>query len=267
MQNVGDLVNLALENSNRRGVGQHQRRGLFVHLGRQSLQIDAALGVRLQVLDRIAADGRRGRVGSVGRVGNQNLAPRIAARLVPGPHQQDAREFPVRPGSRLQGDRVHAGDFLQAALQQVDDLQSPLRQRVRPVGVRLGQALDAGHQLVHPRVVLHGAGAQRVHAQVDGIVPRREPREVPDELDLAQLRQLRRRLPVRFAQQRRRVHSRHVQRRQLIRAFPWRRFLEQQSLVLRLVRTDLAEGVAVRSFRCLCHDYLSSLKQISEPRH
>jgi hypothetical protein len=43
--------------------------------------------------------------------------------------QQDAGELAVRAGGRLQRDRVHAGDFEQAALQQVEDLEDALRQR------------------------------------------------------------------------------------------------------------------------------------------
>ena len=53
---------------------------------------------------------------------------------------------------------------------------------------------SASHKLIHPRVVLHRARAQRIHAQIDGVVPRREPREVANDLDLAQLRAARRRL-------------------------------------------------------------------------
>ena len=52
VQNVGDLVNLALEDAERRWIGEHQRGGLFVDLARESFEIDAALGVRLEILDR-----------------------------------------------------------------------------------------------------------------------------------------------------------------------------------------------------------------------
>jgi hypothetical protein len=55
------------------------------------------------------------------------------------------------------------------------------------VGVGLGQALDAGDVLVDPGVVLHGAGAERVHAVIDGVVPGGEAREVADDLDFADL--------------------------------------------------------------------------------
>ena len=52
--------------------------------------------------------------------------------------EQNAGEFAVRAGRGLQRDRVHAGDVEQAALEQIDDFEDSLRQRVGPVGVRLG---------------------------------------------------------------------------------------------------------------------------------
>jgi hypothetical protein len=55
--------------------------------------------------------------------------------------------------------------------------------------MRFGDAFEARDILVDARVVLHGAAAQRIHAQVDGIVPCREAGEVADDLDLGELRQ------------------------------------------------------------------------------
>ena len=49
----------------------------------------------------------------------------------------------MRAGGRLKGDGVHAGDFQQAALEQIDDFENALRQRVRPVGMRLGESFNA----------------------------------------------------------------------------------------------------------------------------
>ena len=191
VENVGDLVDLALEDANRRRVGQHQRRGLFVHLPRQRFEIDAALGIRLEVFDLVAADGRGCGIGAMRGVGDQDLLARVALRLVPRADEQDAGEFAMRAGRGLQRDGVHAGDLDQAALQQIDDFKNALGERVWPVGMRFGEALDARDGFVDARVVLHGAGAERIHAQVDGVVPRREPREVADDLDLAKLREQR----------------------------------------------------------------------------
>jgi hypothetical protein len=69
----------------------------------------------------------------VGGVGNENFAARIALRFVPGANQQDASKFAVRAGRRLQRDGVHAGNFEQASLQEVDDFKNPLGEGVRPV--------------------------------------------------------------------------------------------------------------------------------------
>ena len=116
VQNVGDFMNLMLEDAQRRGVGEHQRGGFSVHLPRERFEIDAAVGIRFQILDRVAAEGRGGRVGAVGRVGNKHPLARISLRLVPGPREQDSRELAVRAGRRLQRDHVHARNFEQAAL-------------------------------------------------------------------------------------------------------------------------------------------------------
>ena len=110
VQNVGDLVNLVLENSQRRRIRQHQRRRVFINLPRQRFEIDAAIGIRLQVLHLVAADGRRRGVGAMRRVGNQDLAARIALRLMPRAHQQNAGELAMRARCRLQRNRVHAGN-------------------------------------------------------------------------------------------------------------------------------------------------------------
>ena len=54
--------------------------------------------------------------------------------------------------------------------------------------MRLRNPLQPRHKFVYPRVVLHRAAAQRIHPQIDRVVPRREPREVANDLNLAQLR-------------------------------------------------------------------------------
>ena len=79
VQNVCDLVNLAFKNSNRGGIGQHQRGGIFVHLLLpSSARSMHAVGVRFEILHLVTADRRGRRIGAVRRVGNQNLLARIA---------------------------------------------------------------------------------------------------------------------------------------------------------------------------------------------
>src|SRR6266403_6329515 len=45
-------------------------------------------------------------------------------------------------------------------------------------------AIKPGHEFIYARVVLHRAGAQRIHTQVNGVVPRRKAREVAENFDL-----------------------------------------------------------------------------------
>ena len=188
VENVGDLVDLALEHADGAGVGQHQRRRVVGDDLFQLRHIDHAQRIGAEVLHLVAADGGRGRVGSVRRVGDDDLAPRISLGLVVSAHQQDAGELPMRARRRLQRDRVHAGDVEQAGLQQANDFERSLGERLRLVRMGLGNALQAGDEFVDPRVVLHGAAAQRVHAQIDGVVPGGEAGEMADDFDFAQLR-------------------------------------------------------------------------------
>ena len=96
---------------------------------------------------------------------------------------------PCAPAAGCKRDRVHARDLEEAALQQIDDFKNSLRERVGAVGMGLGEAFDTGDGLVDARVVLHGAGAERIHAEVDGVVPGGEAGEVADDLDFAELGQ------------------------------------------------------------------------------
>ena len=67
------------------------------------------------------------------------------------------------------------------------DAERALRERLGLVGVGFGEAFEARDGLVDAGVVLHGAGAERIHAEVDGVVPGGEAREVADDLDLGEL--------------------------------------------------------------------------------
>ena len=55
MQNVRNLVNLALEHANRRRIRQHQRGGIFIDHPLQLSDIHHALRIRLQVRNLIPA--------------------------------------------------------------------------------------------------------------------------------------------------------------------------------------------------------------------
>ena len=122
VQDVGDLVDLALEDADGARVGEHQRGNV---LGDQALKrgdVDHAERVRLDVLHLVADDRGGRRVGAMRGVGHQHGPAGVALRLVVGAGEQDSGELAMRAGGRLQRDRIHAGDLNQAFLQDMDDL-------------------------------------------------------------------------------------------------------------------------------------------------
>ena len=157
VHDLGDLVDFLLEHSQRVGIGEHQRGDVFVHLRRQRGHIHHALGIRFQILHRVADHGRGRRIGAVRGIRDQNLLARIALRLMIGADHQQSRELAVRSGGGLQRDGVHAGNFDEALAQSLDDAQRALRNPLGLVRMSVGQAFEAHHQLIDPRVVLHGA--------------------------------------------------------------------------------------------------------------
>ena len=118
-------------------------------------------------------------------IGNENLLARVAALLQQGADQQNAGELAVGAGGRLERHGVHAGDLRKRRLDARHYLHATLREGFRLIRMRPRQTFGACHQFVDPRVVLHGAGAQRVHAVIDGVIPGGEAREVPDGLHFA----------------------------------------------------------------------------------
>ena len=94
---------------------------------------------------------------------------------------------PWGAGGGLEGDGVHAGDLDEGVGEGAHDGEHALREALGLVGVGFGDALEAGDELVDAAVVLHGAGAERIHAEVDGVVPGGHAGEVADELDLGEL--------------------------------------------------------------------------------
>ena len=233
-------MNLVFKNANRRRIGQHQRCRIFVHRLRERFHIDAAPLVRLEIDDLVAADGRSGGIRPVRRVGDDDVAPRIAPCCVIRARQQNAGELAMRACSRLQSDRLHSGDLEQALLQQPDNSQRTLRQFLRLIRMRLRNPLQPRYKFIYPRIVLHRAAAQRIHPQVDRVIPSREPREMANDLNLAQLRELCSFFARIFAQQILGIDLWNIEGRQPIRLLPRRRLLKAQPLVLRQVRGNFA---------------------------
>ena len=263
MEDVGDLVDFALEDADRGRIGEHQRGDVFVDHALEFGEIDHAQRVGLEVRNLVSAGCRRRGIRPVRGVGNNDLLARVALGLVIGAGEQNPGELALRPGRWLQCNRVHAGDLDQAVRQQLHDPQRALRERFGLVRMRLCQALKSCHRLIDAGVVLHRARAQRIHPQIDRIVPRRQASEVADDLNLAQLGHGAKIVGANhITQQRRRIDGRNVELREAIALLARGRFLKDQVFVLIDVRGRLAR----RSDElCLCHK--CSSKTLLRPAH
>ena len=217
VDNLGNLLNLFFKDTERVGVGNHQRGHFFVHRLAQRVEVELPVEIGRDAADTVAGDGGGGGVGAVGGVGNQHHLAGVALRGQIGAHHQDAGQLSVRARRRLQGNGIHAGDFDQATFQQSHDSQAALAQLQRLVGMFAGEPRQGCHHLVHPRVVLHGAGPQRVHPGVHAVVPGGEAGEVADDFNLAHFREARDLFAHLFrAQEFLGIRCGHVQRRQRV---------------------------------------------------
>src|SRR5581483_12004972 len=111
VQDIGNLIDLLLENSQRVGIGKHEGGDVLVHLRRQCADVHHPGGIGFQVLHRVTADGGSRRIGAVGGVRNQNFLARVPLRFQIGTHHQNPRHLSVGAGGGLERDGVHAADF------------------------------------------------------------------------------------------------------------------------------------------------------------
>ena len=228
----GDVEDPILEDAERVGDREHERRDVVGHRGLEYRQIDRAAGVRLQLAHLVAREVRRRRIRPVRRVGDEDGRPG-AARLLQGlAHHENAGELALGSGRRLQRDAGEPGQLGEDALEPPGQLQGALGHRLRSEGVRRREARQARHLFVRPRVVLHGAGAQRIEALVDREIQAREPREVAGDLDLGDLGLAGDLAAAQALGDRDR--RRHVQRRQRVADLPLARAFEDQRLGARL---------------------------------
>ena len=150
-----------------------------------------------------------------------------------GADEKQSRQFSLRTGGGLERNGVHAGDFEKTFFKQAQDFQAALRELLRLIRMFGGDAIEAGDKFVDTRIVFHGAGAKRIHAEIDGVVPSGEPREVADDFDLADFGEAFDTVAAMAgAQSLCRISGRNVERRQLEGALAGRGFFEDQAFVL-----------------------------------
>ncbi len=233
VENLGDFRDALLEDSERRRIGDHQRGDVGRHQFAEFVDVDLAVRFRLDVFDFVAGDHRGGGIGAMRGIGDQNFFARIALLLQVRADQQEAGEFALRARGGLQGDGVHAGDFEQALLEKAQDFEAALRKLLRLVRMLGGDAVEPGDEFIDARVVLHGAGTERIHAEVDRVVPGGEAREVADDFDFADFREsLNALAAVILAERIGGIDARDVERRQFKGALTRRGLLKDEAFVL-----------------------------------
>ena len=113
--------------------------------------------------------------------------------------------------------------------------------------MRQCQPFHPRHRLIHPRIVLHRAGAQRVQPGIHPVIPGGKPGKVADDFNLAHFRHVAEILSFGWTQELCRVDFRHVERRQLPGGLARPRFFEDESLVLADVTGGFAGHVLHRA--------------------
>jgi hypothetical protein len=102
VDDLRDLLDLGLEQAQRRGVGEHQAGDVGVRLGAEIVDVDVPVRVGPDLDDLIARHRHRRRIGPVGGVGREHLRAMLASVLVVGAGEQHPGELAVGAGGRLQ---------------------------------------------------------------------------------------------------------------------------------------------------------------------
>ena len=159
VDNLGDLLDMGFKDPHGIGVGQHQAGHLLAHLFGQYLDVDSAFLVGWDGDHLISSQNGAGRIGSVGRIGNQDELSRASFLGKMGADHQDTDQFRLGSSGRLQTHRIHGGQLLEALLKPEENFQAPLAVLFLLKGMGQGDTGDTGDSFVQLGIVLHGAGA------------------------------------------------------------------------------------------------------------
>jgi len=119
------------------------------------------------------------------------IARQIAARAVIGANHRHPGELAVCAGQRTERDAAHSGNGLEHFLQLVHAGQEPLAMRHRRQRMAAGELRQQCGGIAGARVVLHGAGAERIEVRIDREIQLRQARVVAHRIELTDLGQLR----------------------------------------------------------------------------
>ena len=187
-----DLANPALEHAVRARVGDHQARQPIAMGGgfrAQVVHVDVAGAVGGDDHDLHPGHRRAGWIGPVRRLRNQrHVALRLALRGVVRVDHQQAREFSLRAGIRLQRHGGETGELGQAGLELAEDALVAGRLVDRRERMQARELRPAHRHHLRGGVQLHRAGAERNHRRVEADVLVLEAADVAHHLGFGVMR-------------------------------------------------------------------------------
>ena len=111
VEDLCDLIDVLVEQAERRGIRQHQSGGVVVDHLAQVRDVDVAALIRLDLLELEAGHRHAGGVRPVRSVGDDDLVPLLATVGKVRAHQHQPGELALRACRGLQRDRRQSGDL------------------------------------------------------------------------------------------------------------------------------------------------------------
>jgi hypothetical protein len=187
VEDRGDLLDALVEEPERRRIREHEARRSLVHLSAQVGEVEIAPSVCPHALELVARHRHARGIRAVGGVGGDDCVALLPTVGEVGAHEHEAGQLPLRAGGGLQRHRRKPRDFREDLLQLPHELERALRAVVVLVRVEIAETGQPSDTLVHPRVVLHRAAAERIEARVHAERPVRERGDVAHQLGLREL--------------------------------------------------------------------------------
>jgi hypothetical protein len=98
-------------------------------------------------------------------------------------HDQQTGQLALSSGSWLQSNGVHAGDFSERIFEGLEHLQSALYRLFWLLRVQVGETWQACHVFINLGVIFHGAGPERVEANINAVVQAGKSCEMPNDVE------------------------------------------------------------------------------------
>ena len=171
MNEAGYFRDARLEDAERVRIGHHHTGDVVTQHSAKGVNVDGSLGRALHLDNLQTANGGRGGVSAVGRIGDNNLgALRVAARLVVTANDHQAREFAVGTSIGIERELTQACYFGQCLLHVVIEFERALCGGLVLCGMKTCEAREGCHLLVDFGIVLHRATAQGIEARINAEV-------------------------------------------------------------------------------------------------